>query len=93
MRSVFQTHVIVVVVAAAVGVVVGSQFIEPAILGALLGLGAGLGGGAFIAAVVTGTSLAGGGARSVGPADIWGDEDLPDEQPDGDPPRANGRSH
>jgi hypothetical protein len=88
MRALLQTHVLVVVGAAAAGLALGLRFIEPALLGALLGLGAGLGGGAFIAALATGTSLAGGGTRP-GATSIWDDEDLPTD----DPPRTNGRSH
>jgi hypothetical protein len=86
MRSLFQVHVLVVVVTALVGLFAGSRLIEPVILGALLGLGAGLGGGAFVAAIATGTNLAGGGNRSgpLGTPSIWDDEDQ------GDPPASNG---
>jgi hypothetical protein len=88
MRSLLQPHVLMVLVAAIIGLVVGSRFIEPAILGALLGLGAGLGGGAFIAAVATGTNLASGN-RSAGPGapSIWDDEET------SEPPPSNGSSH
>ncbi len=87
MRSLFQLHVFVVVIAAVVGLVVGSRFIDPTILGALLGLGAGLGGGAFIAAIATGTNLAGGGAGGPGTPSIWDDEDANNA-----PPTSNGSS-
>lgn len=84
MRSLFHVHVLVVLGAALIGLIVGSRFVEPAILGAVLGLGAGLGGGAFAAAIVTGTSLAGGGGGSPMITSIWDDEDT------GDPPASNG---
>lgn len=85
MRSVFQVHVLVVIGAALIGLVAGSRFIEPAILGAVLGLGAGLGGGAFVAAIATGTNLAGGTSGGPpGTPSIWDDEDA------GDPPASNG---
>ncbi len=87
MRSLFQLHVIVVVIAAVVGLVVGSRFIEPTILGALLGLGAGLGGGAFTAAIATGTDLASRSAGGAGTPSIWDDEDVNNA-----PPTSNGSS-
>ena len=91
MRSLFQTHVVVVPVAAVAGTFVGLNFIEPAILGALLGLGAGLGGGAFIAAIATGTNLAGGGTSSSPgqTPSIWDDEERSGDKP----PTSNGPSH
>lgn len=85
MQSLLQVHVFVVVGAALIGLIAGSRLIDPAVLGALLGLGAGLGGGAFVAAIATGTNLAGGaGSGANGMPSIWDDEEP------GDPPTSNG---
>jgi len=87
MRTLLKPHVLVVIAAALTGLVAGTRFIEPAILGALLGLGAGLGGGAFVAAIATGTSLAGGNTGGPrGTQSIWDDEDP------GGPPASNGHA-
>jgi len=73
-------HHLIVGLGAVLGIVVGG-FVwqtEPALLGWVFGLGLGLLGGAFIAAVTSGTALASGGPKRTRREREWlmrGDED------------------
>ena len=73
-------HHLIVGLGAVLGIIVGG-FVwqtEPALLGWVFGLGLGLLGGAFIAAVTSGTALASGGAKRTRREREWlmrGDED------------------
>lgn len=60
-----KSHHLIVATGAILGVIVG-EFVwqtEPAFLGWVFGLGLGLLGGAFVAAIASGTALGGGGTR------------------------------
>ena len=79
MRAIFQLHVVAIVGSAVAGTVIGARFIDPAVLGGVLGLGAGLGGGAFVTALATGTNLAG-GRGPTDPRAIWDDDPFAEEE-------------
>lgn len=73
-------HQLIVYAGAAIGVLVGGMIwqTDPRFLGWVFGLGLGLLGGAFVAAVTSGTGLATGGPRRTRREREWllrGDED------------------
>jgi hypothetical protein len=75
-----KSHHLVVGLGAVLGVIVGAFVWEtqPAFLGWVFGLGLGLLGGAFVAAISSGTALGGGGARRTRREREWllrGDDD------------------
>lgn len=83
MRRYLRPHHLIVYAGAAIGILAGGVVWEtdPKFLGWIFGLGLGLLGGAFVAAVTSGTALAAGGTRRTRREREWllrGDED--DEQ-------------
>lgn len=76
-------HHLIVGLGAILGVLVGGLVwqTEPAVLGWVFGLGLGLLGGAFVAAVTSGTALASGGGKRTRREREWlmrGDDDQPE---------------
>ncbi|RJQ08515.1 MAG: hypothetical protein C4558_07965 [Dehalococcoidia bacterium] len=75
-----QPHHLIVYGGAVIGLLTGEYVwdVEPRFLGWLFGLGLGLLGGAFVAAVTSGTALASGGPKTTRREREWllrGDED------------------